>query len=73
MREYTLMELIDTAAKFQQKARASVQACLGGLWDMGRRGMTAFSDLEENRENGQCHHTACMVQQGKGFKVLILL
>lgn len=35
MKEYTPTELIDLAAKFQQKARASVLAWLVWLWDMG--------------------------------------
>ena len=35
MREYTPMELIDTAAKFQQKARESIQAWLVQLREYG--------------------------------------
>ena len=35
MREYTSPELIDRAAKFQYKARESIQAQLMWLWDVG--------------------------------------
>lgn len=54
-RECTSTELIDTAAKFQQKARASIPAWLVHLRDTGEMAFLWAG----SRENEQLHHTPC--------------
>ena len=55
-RECTFAELIERAAKFQQKSRESIQAWLVWLWDSG---VMAFHCPGRRQRKRQHHHTAC--------------
>ena len=60
MREYTPTELIDIAAKFQQKARESIQACSYEIQEV-----MAFL-LPGGREDEQHHLTTFLWQHLHG-------
>ena len=51
MRAYMPTELVDTADKFQQKARESVQAWLVWLWVMGVNGISLTRQGAEKTSN----------------------
>ena len=51
MREYNPTELIGIAAKFQGKARQSIQAWLVQLWDMGCDGISLTGQEAEKMNN----------------------
>lgn len=57
IREYTPTKLNDIAAKFQPKPRASIQAWLAQLWDMGEGRVMACLDWAGDRENEQHCYT----------------
>lgn len=47
MREYTLNELIDIVAKFQQKGREGIWASLGQLWDGRKHSIPHQQEMEK--------------------------
>lgn len=74
MREHTPLELVDRAAKFQQKARESIQAWLMWLYDMGANGISVTRQEAEKMSTITTCLPSCSTCMalggGGGFKVL---
>ena len=61
IREYTPTELMDMAAKSQQKAQKSIQAWVVHLWDPGGDGVSLTAQEAEKMSSTTTHPASCVV------------